>query len=178
MFAYCENNPVNNIDPTGEFALSTLLLTFIVGAAINVMNSFIAATVTNQKFTWYDALLSGFVGGIGTLGDWGFLASSMISGFYTGITSYFNGASLGESIASGAITLFFSIPAVGVLSDFANGFAAKTVAMKVAEAIWSLISGTGFSSISAAITKAINQSYNTMIKLPTPKKIPKMVALS
>ena len=38
MFAYCENNPVNNDDPTGHGLFSTLL----IGAAVGVVKQFAA----------------------------------------------------------------------------------------------------------------------------------------
>ena len=34
LFAYCENNPVMYVDPTGEFLLSALIIGAVIGAAV------------------------------------------------------------------------------------------------------------------------------------------------
>jgi len=56
------------------------------------------------------------------------------------------------------------------LSDYANDFAKKTLSLKVVEAIWSLVSGTGFNSLSAATTKVITQNNTTITKAPKLQK--------
>jgi len=100
----------------------------------------------------------------------GAIISTFASGIYTGVSSYKEGSSLGESFAAGALTSFFSIPVVGILSDYANDFAKKTLSLKVVEAIWSLVSGTGFNSLSAATTKVITQNNTTITKAPKLQK--------
>ena len=73
LFAYCENNPVIYIDPTGEFAFTTaIIIGLIVGAIIGgtiggiyAYNEASAAGATGLELTGYTLL--GILGG-GTIG--------------------------------------------------------------------------------------------------------------
>jgi len=73
LFAYCENNPVMYIDPTGEFAFTTaIIIGLIVGAIIGgtiggiyAYNEASAAGATGLELTGYTLL--GILGG-GTIG--------------------------------------------------------------------------------------------------------------
>ena len=66
MFAYCENNPVNRSDPSGEaFSLITIAVGATVGALVNAAGTAVANVAAGKA--WNDgiglALLSGAVSG-------------------------------------------------------------------------------------------------------------------
>ena len=76
LYAYCGNNPVMNVDPTGEFLLSILAIlgiSALVGAAVGVVGTFMGDVVTSaisgqwQLSSWETYLgnaIGGAVGGV------------------------------------------------------------------------------------------------------------------
>jgi len=81
LFAYCNNNPVMYVDPTGDFAISilALLIGAGVGALIGAGSSVISQGITNgwNNINGWQVLLDGTIGaisgllstsGIGTVG--------------------------------------------------------------------------------------------------------------
>ena len=73
LFAYCNNNPVMYVDPTGDFAISILAL--IIGACIGFGMAAYIDSKDGQMFNgdvkWYDYLgataLGGVVGALATI---------------------------------------------------------------------------------------------------------------
>lgn len=49
LFAYCNNNPVMNVDPTGHSAIA-LLIAFGIGAVLGGIYGGISAAANNQNF--------------------------------------------------------------------------------------------------------------------------------
>ena len=60
MFAYCENNPVNNSDPTGEFSLFAAA-NFVIGAVSGAASQVLTNIATGQK--WNSGILGAALGG-------------------------------------------------------------------------------------------------------------------
>ena len=68
MFSYCENNPINACDPTGEFW--NLVVGAAVGGAINTFTAYASAMMAGEDFSIKDAAIS--------------FASGAISGMFAG----------------------------------------------------------------------------------------------
>ena len=69
LFAYCGNNPVMYVDPTGNFVLSLttlILIGFGVGATISVGASIISQGIDKgwSNINWWQVGLDGLIGGI------------------------------------------------------------------------------------------------------------------
>ena len=80
LYAYCNNNPVMNVDPDGTFALGAFLIGLaIVGitALLNAVDGGVSAVINEQDF-WTGAA-AGFIGG--TIGGTISVLSSLIPGF-------------------------------------------------------------------------------------------------
>ena len=112
LYAYCSNNPVMYTDPTGESWLGA-----IIGAALNVVTTFLSAVITNQEYTWIDATFAAASGAIaGGTADAKFLtgivAGILFSGAFSGIGAFVSTA-IGDSpevaVAAGIVTAAFSI---------------------------------------------------------------------
>ena len=151
MFAYCNNNPVNTSDPTGEFGFLTLAKA-LVGAAINVGTSYIAAKVTGQEYTWKDAAISAGVGFFGSLGN----AWSLVAGAISGLTSaravYRNGGSFGEVALSFVVSSVLTVASVsGELGKPSSWTDIGTFA--AVETVF----GSGANGVSAATNAGINR---------------------
>ena len=108
MFAYCNNNPVSNYDPTGE----SLLGAIIGGAIGGALMSIVSHTHNNPDATLgsiVNALLVGAVtGGLGgaagvvSAAKSAFsIASGVVAGIYSGITTE---GTVGQRIAVGITT--------------------------------------------------------------------------
>lgn len=83
MFAYCRNNPVNNADPTGEFAITALLVGALVGSAVSFVSSVVSQSITgDHEINWGVVALDTIIGGVsGALGASGISqVVSMIAG--------------------------------------------------------------------------------------------------
>ena len=60
MFAYCLNNPVNMVDPSGEIAITTLILigSIVAGVAVSGYTAYTSHKYTG-KVDWNNTILSG-----------------------------------------------------------------------------------------------------------------------
>ena len=60
MYAYCLNNPVNMFDPSGEIAITTLILigSVVAGVAVSGYTAYTSHKYTG-KVDWYNTILSG-----------------------------------------------------------------------------------------------------------------------
>ena len=149
LYTYCWNNPVSYIDPSGHFGIS-LAIKALVGAAINVATTYIAAKATGQEYTWLDAAVAAGVGAVNVIPGVGNYLSGAISGIYAGINSYRNGASVGGAIiagvTAGALTAFSA-------SNVSGKFIKKTANVELGlatNAALDLTFGAGNNLISAA----------------------------
>lgn len=85
LYTYTANNPVNLIDPDGNFAISLLITGFIVGALVGSTASIISQGLTKgwDNVNFWQVLLDGAIGGISGLLAFtgiGALGSAVISG--------------------------------------------------------------------------------------------------
>ena len=76
LFAYCQNNPVNKFDPTGEVAVFGILGGMAIGAAASIISDAVAASILGEKFTIVDA----FASGLGGAATGGFVAAGVPAG--------------------------------------------------------------------------------------------------
>ena len=149
MFAYCSNNPIMHIDPSGE----SWVTLGIVGAVVNVAITFFAAKITQQDYTIVDvgvAAASGFANAIPVVGP---LVGGIISGTYAGYATYKNGASVGGAIFAGTVTGIATTASIGNLS----GALGIPLDLPLA-AITDLVFGTGYNLIAAAVSKAVTST--------------------
>ena len=153
MYVYCGNNPVSRIDESGYFWLEA-----IVGAAVNVATTFIAAKVTGQSYTWADAGAAALSGACNAIPIVGPVISGAISGIYTGYTSYCNGASVGGAILCGTVSALATTCSISNLAGF-QGSGLDLATTAVTDAVF----GTGYNSMSAAVTKAVVDNSNSEV---------------
>lgn len=167
LFAYCSNNPVNMVDPSGHFAISTLTIGLIIGALISTGTAYAIDVVNNFEdgFDWSDFntiednwkkyLLAGIGGAVagafGAVGNAGlsFLGSfmgNMIERAYTFTSAENVGYAIWTSLLSGAL---------------AGGFTA--IGNKITKAYFNKT----LSNASKGVQKQMGQFLKHMKKLPT-----------
>ena len=101
LYAYCNNNPIMYADPSGHFAISTLIVGAIIGFVVGGATSVVSQGLTKgwDNINGWQVLLDATIGGIsGALGASGInQVVSMIAGGVFGAT----GSVGGDLIASG-----------------------------------------------------------------------------
>ena len=91
LFSYCLNNPVMDTDPSGEFALTAILIAFTVGAIAGVVGQFVSDVVSSAiSGEWQMSSLESYTG-------------AAIGYGIGGIVSMWN-PTLGLAVASGLST--------------------------------------------------------------------------
>ncbi len=148
MFAYCGNNAPGRKDYYGTFWLT--VLTAAAGAVINVATTYVAAKVTGQEYSWTDAGVAALSGAANAIPHVGPIVSGAISGIYTGITAYENGANFGEAAFAGTVSAICTTSTIGNLANY-QGPALDIATNAAAD----LVFGTGNNSISAAVYKSV-----------------------
>ena len=149
MFAYCLNNPVNFSDPTGEVALGVLLGKAAIGAAVNVLTTYIGAKVTGQHYSWRDAGVAALAGALGTGNTTLKIAAGVVSGLYTGVTAYQNGADVEKAVLAGAVSAWGTTVSVANIA----GWTGPALELGVST-FTDVVFGTASNSIAAATYRA------------------------
>ena len=62
MFAYCNNNPVNNSDCNGESAVLAILGGMAIGAIASVVSDYLVARIRGNEYSVINGFESGFTG--------------------------------------------------------------------------------------------------------------------
>lgn len=135
-----------------------------VGAAVNVVTSYIAAKVTGQSYALSDGLVAAASGAACAFGPAGAVIAGLISGGYSAYASYASGSSLTGSLLTGI--------ASGVLTGAGIGNIVglnQTISNLGLQALLDFIFCTGYNSMSAAIYKSVtldqsNNHQNTSVK--------------
>ena len=171
MFAYCDNNPVNGYDPTGEFSW----ITGLIGAAVGLVVSVVSAAVTGGDAT--DIIISGLSSAtagfiIGSTGSQtaARAAGAAVVAAGTYIDARINGVS--RSAAAGCAVLSGSISFATSSLSSALG-AEQTFASAVVDSTF----GLGGSLCSSAVLSAkIKKSQKMTAK--TPKQRGEMITIA
>ena len=100
LYAYCYNNPVMYIDPSGELVISLLIIGFFIGAGVAGGISIVAQglTVGWDNINWWQVGLDALIGGI----SGAFAATGLGIGWQIGINAFLGGAgSIGGNLLNG-----------------------------------------------------------------------------
>ncbi len=159
LYAYCDNNSVIREDSDGQW------WHIVVCAAINGTVSAIITMADGGDF--WDVTTSFLVGNItGALaaggGVAGVIGASVISGAYTGVDAYYEGATVEASIACGVVSAAATASSVGSGLTFAEEFANITIEPIVSV----LVAGTfdvGYTIAGSAITSGIAKTNSRYI---------------
>ena len=116
LYCYCNNDPVNKIDPSGRFAISLTMLGLIIGAAIGATAGGVIAYKAAQNqgaegwelFGW---TMAGIVGG-------GIIGGALGAGLGALVTKA-TGV-IGFSITKGSIMSVKSVTLLGNMSSYTN----------------------------------------------------------
>ena len=142
LYAYCGNNPVMNVDPTGTFILS-LIIAAVIGAAASALSSVVSQWLTTGTVNWGQVGISALFGAVG-----GLLS-------FTGV-----GGVLGQFLIQGALGVgeLYSISALNGTID--------SVGIEAVVATFLFAGGVGSlgASSAAAQFKRIGQIESSFIK--------------
>ena len=152
MFAYCRNNPVILIDPSGHDGTVVLgaIINFVVGAAINTGISAIASFAVGEEMTGWDIAGSIIGGGAPALGPAGTVIGGIASGVFSGISSYSKDKSLLKAVVLGAVNCLATVATMGAISK-AAGIGLEKGAEVFVDAVFGVASSLGISGLDKLI---------------------------
>ena len=119
MFAYCENDPVNKSDPTGEVA--HLAIGAVIGAIANVGFSYFNHMIAGESYGFKEAVLdalSGAASGILAASGVGLLGQVIGNGLTSGVAYYVRADINNQKVTTSD---FFVAVAVGMISGLIGG---------------------------------------------------------
>mgnify|MGYP002551117146 CR=1 FL=1 len=152
MFAYCENNPIIGVDPTGEF------LNTIFGA---VAGSVIAVATREEGETWQQAALRGAVTGmiagfaldasIATAGAAGVLIATLGGAAAGAFDKYWSSANVGRKATGGELA---SSAIAGAVINTAFGAAGRVAGRAVGNTVKTVVKAVKTNFVSGFVTKS------------------------
>ena len=152
MFAYCENNPIIGVDPTGEF------LNTIFGA---VAGSVIAVATREEGETWQQAALRGAVTGmiagfaldasIATAGAAGVLIATLGGAAAGALDKYWSSANAGKKATGGELA---SSAIAGAVINTAFGAAGRVAGRAVGNTVKTVVKAVKTNFVSGFVTKS------------------------
>ena len=152
MFAYCENNPIIGVDPTGEF------LNTIFGA---VAGSVIAVATREEGETWQQAALRGAVTGmiagfaldasIATAGAAGVLIATLGGAAAGALDKYWSSANAGRKATGGELA---SSAIAGAVINTAFGAAGRVAGRAVGNTVKTVVKAVKTNFVSGFVTKS------------------------
>ena len=149
MYAYCDNNPINNVDEDGIMAIGLGL--FITGAILGITGQLISDFASAKLSSGLKYFGSAVGGGIGMLAPGGILTKSFFSGALSSILGNIGGNISKESDMSAS-----EILTEGAISGTCSIIVPKIIPIKIPK----ITSGRNSSS---AIYKTIITKYNNGI---------------
>ena len=110
LYAYCANDPVNNYDPSGHFAISAIIIGAIIGAVVGFGTAMYIdyqddGKIFNGSVKWYDYLGAIVLGGVIGAGLGAFAGMNFSASLPTGLGMVQTTSGTSILAASGSITL-------------------------------------------------------------------------
>ena len=140
MFVYCENNPINNHDSSGDFCLASAIVGGVLNAGLAVagayMDAFISGESVNTKDMIVDtvvAFASGLIQG-GTALKTVSMAVDIFNVGWTFGTTVARGGTLEEAVYRSAVTYVGAKAGLAIGKEFSNS-AVDSVAGEISGAI-------------------------------------------
>ena len=152
-----------HLDPSGEIAVEAIWATLkkmAISGAINLVTSFGAALISNQKFSLRDGTVA-FIAGAGS--GINPLIGGVVGGGYAAYSSYESGANIGGVILSGFAAFVCNACSLGGLSKYLEGLAKVFV-----ETVFTSASNL----LSAVIYKGVQQKTPKAESVPVPAPSP------
>ena len=120
MFAYCGNNPINRVDPTGA-NWQYYVIKGLFSAALNVAVSWSSARITGQEYTFWNGLGDAFVGSLAGVLEDGRVTIAIISAAITFFESVADGDSAFVVVAKTVIDGILSYVSFGGFLELGDG---------------------------------------------------------
>ena len=114
LYMYCNDNPINNYDPSGNLILA-ILVGAAIGFVIGVVYGAINAAATNQN-VFLGAIIGGISGAI--LGAIAAFAAACVGSLLVGSSLVFKTLSIGANFVIGLLSSLGGSFIVGLLTDF------------------------------------------------------------
>lgn len=126
MFAYCENNPINNHDSNGDFCIASAIVGEVLNAGLAVAGAYIDSFISGESVKGSDlavdvivAFASGFIQG-GFSVKWISDAVDIFNMGYTFVNTIEKGGTLEEAVIRTSITYVSTKAGTAVGNQFAD----------------------------------------------------------
>ena len=174
MFAYCENNPINNHDSSGDFCIASAIVGGVLNAGLAVAGAYIDSFISGESVKGSNlavdiivAFGTGFIQG-GTVVKTVSTVVNVINTGYAFVSTVGNGGTLEEAVIHSAIAF-----AGGKAGDaIGNHFGKNTADMIGRELTNGIVQG-GINTLEdsgSAIVESTNNSKNNKHNSTRPQK--------